>query len=77
MAADRGISLSLVRTVLSAPDQRVVIRPGRIVDQYLCEVSGAEKPYLMRVVVDVDRKPAEVVTVYLTSRIAKYWESER
>jgi len=31
------------------------------------------KVYLIRVVVDVDRQPAEVVTVYRTSKIAKYW----
>ena len=31
------------------------------------------KSYLVRVFVDVDRSPAEVVTVYRTSNIAKYW----
>lgn len=35
------------------------------------EVAG--KTYLVRVFVDIDRDPAEVVTVYLTSRLAKYW----
>lgn len=30
----------------------------------------------MRVFVDVDREPAEVVTVYRTSKIAKYWRAE-
>jgi hypothetical protein len=30
--------------------------------------------YLIRVIVDVDRKPAEVVTVYRTSKISKYWK---
>jgi hypothetical protein len=29
--------------------------------------------YLIRVLVDVDRRPAEVVTVYRTGRIEKYW----
>jgi hypothetical protein len=29
--------------------------------------------YLVRVFVDVDRTPAEVVTVYRTSKMAKYW----
>ena len=29
--------------------------------------------YLIRVVVDIDRHPAEVVTVYRTSKIPKYW----
>jgi hypothetical protein len=26
--------------------------------------------------VDIDRKPAEVVTAYRTSKIEKYWESK-
>jgi len=26
--------------------------------------------------VDVDRRPADVITVYLTSKIAKYWKEE-
>jgi len=30
---------------------------------------------LLRVFVDIDRVPEEVVTVYLTSRVAKYWEA--
>ena len=33
----------------------------------------AGKTYLVRVFVYVDRNPAEVVTVYRTGRIAKYW----
>jgi hypothetical protein len=32
--------------------------------------------YLVRVFVDVDRSPAEVITVYRTSKIDKYWRSE-
>lgn len=75
-AALRGIPLDLVRDVLAGPDQRVVIWPGRIVLQSRCEVCEPKKLYLVRVVVDVDRKPAEVVTAYLTSRIAKYWKSQ-
>ena len=31
---------------------------------------------VVRVFVDVDRSPAEVVTAYRTSRIAKYWSAE-
>jgi hypothetical protein len=38
------------------------------------EIAG--KVYLVRVIVDVDRQPAEVVTVYRTSRIAKYWRAD-
>lgn len=32
--------------------------------------------YLVRVVVDIDREPAEVVTAYRTSKISKYWREE-
>jgi hypothetical protein len=32
--------------------------------------------YLVRVFVDVDRDPAEVVTAYRTSKISKYWEEQ-
>jgi hypothetical protein len=32
--------------------------------------------YLVRVFVDVDRSPAEVVTAYRTSKIDKYWRTE-
>jgi hypothetical protein len=32
--------------------------------------------YLARVIVDIDRRPAEVVTVYRTSKVARYWRAE-
>ena len=34
------------------------------------------KKTLVRVFVDVDRHPAEVVTVYRTTKISKYWREE-
>ncbi|GAG48402.1 unnamed protein product, partial [marine sediment metagenome] len=33
--------------------------------------------YLIRVFVDGDRKPAEVVTAYRTSKIDKYWGQDK
>jgi hypothetical protein len=38
----------------------------------LQSIPSGEPQYLLRVLVDVDRAPPEVVTVYRTSRIAKY-----
>lgn len=35
-----------------------------------------KKTYLVRVFIDVDRHPAEVVTVYRTTKISKYWREE-
>ena len=67
----RRIEERVVRQVLAAPEQRHAVRPGRDVLQSWIAFSG--KTYLLRVFVDIDRDPAEVVTVYRTSRIAKYW----
>jgi hypothetical protein len=69
--ARRGIAERIVHGVLAAPEQRHLVRPGRDVLQSRIAFSG--KSYLLRVFVDIDRSPAEVVTVYRTSQIAKYW----
>ncbi len=69
--ARRGIAESLVRRILVAPEQRESIRPGRDIFQSRIKMEG--KDYLVRVIVDVDRNPAEVVTVYRTSKVSKYW----
>jgi Domain of unknown function (DUF4258) len=67
----RGIEESVVRQVLAAPEQRHAVRLGRDVLQ--SKIAFAGKTYLLRLFVDIDRDPAEVVTVYRTSQIAKYW----
>ena len=72
--ARRGLPESGVRQVLSAPGQRVEIRPGRVVYQSIVEAQGHGGRRLVRIVVDVDRQPAEVVTAYQTSRIVRYWK---
>lgn len=67
----RKVTEATVRDVLAAPEQRHAVRHGRDVLQSRAPLAG--KTYLVRVFVDVDRNPAEVVTVYRTGRIAKYW----
>ena len=69
----RGIDDGAVRRVLAAPEQRHAVRPGRDLLQSRIAVAG--KTYLLRVFVDIDRDPAEIVTAYRTSRIAKYWRA--
>lgn len=66
----RGIEERHIHQVL-APEQRHAVRSGRDVLQSRIAFDG--KTYLLRVFVDIERDPAEVVTVYRTSRIAKYW----
>lgn len=64
--AKREIPRGDVQRVLALPDEVLDVRPGRVVAQ---AVLGHQ---LLRVFVDVDRHPPEVVTVYLTSKIDKY-----
>jgi hypothetical protein len=70
----RGIVETEVRDVLTAPEQRFAVRPGRDVLQSRTLARG--KVYLLRVFVDIDRIPPEVVTVYLTSQVSKYWRAD-
>jgi len=67
----RDLSAETIDGVLKRPEQRLEVRPGRVVLQSRVQESGAE--YLVRVFVDIDRNPAEVVTAYRTSKVLKYW----
>ena len=69
----RALSNDTVRRVLTTPEQRVAVRPGRVVLQSRISMGAPARMYLIRVVVDIDRHPAEVITVYRTSKISKYW----
>jgi hypothetical protein len=71
--ARRGITAADVDSVLGAPEQREMVRSGRCV--YQAKVASDDPPrlHLLRVFVDTDRDPPEVVTVYRTSKVQKYW----
>lgn len=71
------MSEATIHAILSAPEQRFEVRPGRVVLQSKIVSGHPEKTVLVRVFVDVDRTPAEVVTAYQTSKIAKYWRGDR
>jgi uncharacterized protein DUF4258 len=72
----RQISEAEVEGVLTAPVQTGCVREGRAVYQSRIELGEPAKTYLFRVVVDVDRQPAEVVTVYRSNKVQKYWRDE-
>jgi hypothetical protein len=69
----RGLDKQEIDGVLKNPGQQLNLRPGRVVLQSKTQDGGTE--YLLRVFVDIDRNPAEVVTAYRTSKIAKYWRN--
>ena len=67
----RGVTELMVREVLTNPGQVHDVRPGRVVAQSRFVVSESE--CIVRVFVDIDREPAEVVTAYISSKVRKYW----
>lgn len=69
----RQVTQAEVAQVLSAPEQTERIRTGRVVYQSLVRCGEPARVYLLRVFVDIDRHPAEVVTAYRTRKIEKYW----
>jgi uncharacterized protein DUF4258 len=70
----RGLEKHDMDGVLRNPDQRLDVRPGRVVLQSKTQQDGTE--YLLRIFVDIDRNPAEVVTAYRISKVAKYWRDQ-
>jgi hypothetical protein len=72
----RLLGEDVVRAILRSPQQTIDVRSGRIVLQSIVLMGAAGQEYLVRVFVDIDRDPAEVVTVYRTSKIGKYWRTE-
>lgn len=72
----RGLSEDTVRAVLAAPEQRFSVGSARDVLQSRVAIGPGGRVQLVRIFVDIGRPPLEVVTVYRTSRIDKYWRSE-
>ena len=62
----RGHDEAVVRRVLASPEQRESVRLGRDVLQSRIEID--KRTYLVRVFVDIDRQPAEVVTAFAPAR---------
>ena len=70
--ARRHISVADVTHVLTAPEYTEAVRPGCVVSQACVTWGTTATTYLLRVFIDIDRQPPAVVTVYRTSKIAKY-----
>ncbi len=72
----RQITEEDVTKVLAAPEHTETVREGREIYQSRLQSGEPPKTYLLRVFVDIARIPPEVVTVYRTSKVAKYWRTE-
>ena len=74
--ARRQVTEEDVAKVLAAPEQSETVREGRKVYQSRLQSGEPPSTYLLRVFVELDRDPPEVVTVYRTSKVAKYWRTK-
>jgi len=70
--ARRHIAVADVAHVLATPEHAEVVRPGRVVYQARVTWGPTATTYLLRVFLDIDLQPPAVVTVYRTSKLAKY-----
>lgn len=71
-AERRAIPRHLLEAVLNSPHQVVQAARGRIAYQSRLDFGGG-RIYLVRIIVDESTTPPSVVTVYRTSKVAKYW----
>ena len=67
---ERDIPVEALRRILASPEHWEPVRPGRVVCEGIIEQSG--RRYLLRIFVDLDAPPGRIVTVYRTSKMAKY-----
>ncbi len=70
----RQIPRALIDAVMQSPQQIVDAYEGKRAYQSQLDF-GAGKIYLLCLIVDDAVEPARIVTVYRTSRIAKYWRA--
>jgi hypothetical protein len=72
----RNISRSMATDTVLHPDQTLVDDefPGMKIFQSL--ISEDEQIFLLRVFVNVERRPNIIVTLYKTSKIKKYYETK-
>jgi len=61
----------LITNILSSPQQILPAKKGRKIAQSIVELDGME--FLIRVVYVEESYCYEVVTVYKTTKIRKYW----
>ena len=71
--SDREIPIELLEQVLNTPDQ-VLLQDDRSRVFQSKFIGVNYKTYLLRVFVNDSVEPITVISVYLTSKVTKYWE---
>ena len=68
----RGISREDIHRVLTKPD--MIIKQDEEINVY--QSLSFDKQFVLRIFVNINRKPFLVVTAYKTSKISKYYEDK-
>jgi hypothetical protein len=69
----RAISEDLVKQIIETPGQSLEVRPGRLVLQSQVMMGDPPANFVIRVFADVVGESLEVVTVYRSRKVEKYW----
>jgi hypothetical protein len=72
-AADRNISLDLIKIVAKSPQQMIISEEEGMICQSLIFDYDMNKEMLFRVIVTNIGAVRYVITAYKTSKIEKYW----
>lgn len=72
---ERGIPVMVLNLLLEAPEQVLVQKDGTKVYQSKVVATNG-KTYLLRAFINDSVEPARVKTIYITSKIMKYWRAE-
>jgi hypothetical protein len=70
----RGISHKIVMAVMSQPEETLVDDTTIMIFQSL--IKEENRWFLLRIFVNESKTPHEIITLYKTSKIKKYYESE-
>ena len=68
----RNIAKELVHEIIARHPEKFETQDKRILIQDKISLTDPDGDYLLRIFIDIDRTPAEIVTVYFTSKIDKY-----
>ncbi len=73
--AIRGIAEPVLDAVMRSPGQIVPVRDGLIAYQSVVSTDSGGDALIRVIVTEGEPPPLRVVTVYQTSKIAKYWRT--
>lgn len=66
----RQIRIEDIERTMNYPQQVIILSQVRKIHQSIIDING--KSYLLRLIIDMGN-PNELVTVYRTNKIKKYW----